>query len=119
MVQETAHFFHVADARAAARFYCDVLGFEREWEHQFEPTLPVVVAVRLGALRLFLTEHRECGPAALVYAYLGDVDGYFDRLACNGYSTGERPEDKPWGTREFAIHDLDGNVVRFGSLLKA
>jgi len=27
-------------------------------------------------------------------------------------------EDKPWGLREFAVIDLDGNLVRIGQIIE-
>ena len=29
----------------------------------------------------------------------------------------ERIEDKPWGMREFALLDNDGNLLRFGRVI--
>jgi len=46
----------VADAFSAVQWY-ERLGFEKQWEHQFEPGVPWFVAVARGPVRLYLSEH--------------------------------------------------------------
>ncbi len=53
-----------------------------------------------------------------VYFYLEDVDGYFATVTAAGVRTLNRPEDRPWGVREFAVSDPDETLLRFGQLLR-
>ncbi len=47
----------------------------QEWEHRFEPHLPVFVSVARGRMRLFLSEHtRDARPDTLLYLRIDDVD---------------------------------------------
>src|SRR2546428_9950147 len=44
-------------------FYVDGLGFTVDWEHRFEPGLPVFAQLTRDGLSLFLTEHSgDCLP---------------------------------------------------------
>ena len=45
------------DVRKAREFYLDFLGFKVEFEHRFEPDLPLYMGLSLGAVRLHLSEH--------------------------------------------------------------
>jgi len=49
------------------------------------------------------------------YLIVADVDGLYEELKPHGVI---RPNgdlaDQPWGMREFAILDADGNMIRFG-----
>jgi hypothetical protein len=100
---------HVAQARASIDWYAQ-LGFEVEWEHTFEPGMPLYVQLRRGPARLHLSEHRlDGGPASHVYLYVEDVDRVIP--------PGAVAEDCPWDMREATLTDPDGNVVRVGSPL--
>jgi catechol 2,3-dioxygenase-like lactoylglutathione lyase family enzyme len=117
-VTEVVPILRVADARVSAAFYSH-LGFEFDWEHQFEPGFPLFVSVRAetGA-RLFLSEHRgDASPDTLVYLYVDDVDALYARLREAGIAVERPPEDMPWGVREIALPDPDRNRLRIGTLL--
>ncbi|WP_457818672.1 glyoxalase superfamily protein, partial [Staphylococcus aureus] len=40
----------------AREFYLDFLGFQVDWEHRFEPDLPLYMQVRRSGLTLHLSE---------------------------------------------------------------
>lgn len=64
----------VLDAPTAYGFYLDVLGCRLDWEHRFEPGLPVYAQVRLDALRLHLSEHPGDGAyGAVLWVPVADV----------------------------------------------
>jgi len=110
VMEDTVPILHVADARASIDWYAR-LGFEVEWEHVFEPGMPLYVSLRRGSARLHLSEHSgDGGRASHVYLYVQDVDS-IDRA-------GVVPEDRPWGMREAVLTDPDGHVVRVGSPLR-
>lgn len=86
---------------------------------------------RLDDTRIFLSgSHPDSGmlPAnqltgahALVMVYLdpaaGGVDALFDRARAVGAQIEYEPQDMPYGQREGAIRDLDGNLWSFATLL--
>lgn len=78
-----------------------------------------------GTLELHFFTHRELVPAessAGCYLRVRDVDGlHLEFLAAGlpreGIPRLEHPEDKPWGLREFALVDADGNLLRIGQVM--
>ena len=51
----------VRDARASERFYCEILGFTKDWEHRFADDFPLYISVSRDALVLHLSEHEGGG----------------------------------------------------------
>jgi catechol 2,3-dioxygenase-like lactoylglutathione lyase family enzyme len=41
-----------------------------------------------------------------------DLDAAFERLRAAGAEIVQEPTDQPWGTRDFAVRDPSGNLVR-------
>ncbi len=75
-----------------------------------------------GTVELHFFTHRELRPAessAMCYIRVSDVDDVYGafasaRLPRHGIPRMDGLEDKPWGMREFAIVDPDGNLLRIG-----
>jgi len=97
------------------------LGFEGG-AHPFNPEYAIFTR---GALELHFFTHRALVPAessAGCYLRVLDVRSLHDAcLACGlpgaGIPRMDRLEDKPWGLREFALVDPDGNLLRIGQLI--
>lgn len=97
------------------------LGFEGG-AHDFNNAYAIL---RRGALELHFFTHKELVPAessAGCYIRVLDVEAiYRDCLSTNLPSKGipriDTLQDKPWGLREFAIVDPDGNLLRIGQLI--
>jgi catechol 2,3-dioxygenase-like lactoylglutathione lyase family enzyme len=78
-----------------------------------------------GDLELHFFSHPELRPAeshAGCYIRLADVDAVYQsfqsaRLPSRGIPRMDELEDKPWGLREFAVVDEDGNQLRIGQVL--
>lgn len=78
-----------------------------------------------GALELHFFPHPALDPAecyAGAYMRVGAVDRLYAAFAPVGLPTQGIPRlepvaDKPWGLREFALLDEDGNLVKFGQVL--
>ena len=62
------------------------LGYTQEWEHTFEPGLPVFTSIaRNGAARLFLSEHTgDASPDTLLHLRVDDIDAAVDELIGRG-----------------------------------
>jgi uncharacterized glyoxalase superfamily protein PhnB len=101
----------VKDISSALRFYCDVLGFEQDFE--FGP----YAGVHLGECYLHLCGHtnwkRPVGGGAVV-VFGDEVDAYFETVKDRGAEIALKPTDEPYGMRDFAVRDPDGNVLTFG-----
>jgi len=99
----------------AKEFYLDFLGFTIEWEHRFEPSLPLFAQIARSDLILHLSEHHgDASPGATVNVRMMGIDAYRAELIGKNYGYG-RPgiEDQPWGMREMTVHDPFGNRIRF------
>ena len=78
-----------------------------------------------GTVELHFFTHRELIPAessAMCYIRVADVESiYHDftlaQLPRRGLPRMDALEDKPGGLREFAVVDLDGNLLRIGQVL--
>jgi catechol 2,3-dioxygenase-like lactoylglutathione lyase family enzyme len=79
-----------------------------------------------GAVELHFFTHKELVPAessAGCYIRVLDVEGIYSAfLQCQLPSVGiprmDSLENKPWGLREFAVIDLDGNLLRIGQIIQ-
>ncbi len=120
-------FVLVHDPERALSFYRDTLGLElrndvaREsfrWITVGAPSQPEVSVV--------LTNYLNGSPAdqdtlaglvakgALngVHFHSDDLDATFDNVRNLGAEIVQEPTEQPWGTRDFAIRDPSGNLVR-------
>jgi hypothetical protein len=81
--------------------------------------------LRRGAVELHFFTHRELVPAessAGCYIRVHDVESVYrafraSPLPRTGIPRMEPLEDKPWGLREFALVDPDGNLLRVGQII--
>ncbi len=105
----------IFDEAKAREFYLDFLGFKVDWEHRFEPALPLYLQVSSGECILHLSEHHgDCSPGAAVRIDVDDVDALQQALLAKAYGYA-RPgvEDTPWGRREMQVRDPFGNRLVF------
>ena len=97
-------------------FYVDGLGFKVDWEHRFEPGLPVFASLTRDGLSLFVTEHAgDCQVGGAAYLVVDDVDALFREISRRGIKAAEPPGDTEWHVREMTVVDPDGNRLRFST----
>jgi len=120
-------FVLVHDPELAVGFYRDVLGLEvrndvkREdfrWITVGSPAQPGVSIVLTnylngspadaGALAGLMAK----GALAGVNFHTADLDAAFAKLRAAGAEIVQEPADQPWGTRDCAVRDPSGNMVR-------
>lgn len=81
----------VFDHAVTRAFYCDYLGFEWQWQHQFEADLPVYAQVALNGKVLHLSEHHgDATSGAGVTLVIEDLTGYRDVLLAQ-----QHPRSRP------------------------
>ncbi|HRD78524.1 MAG TPA: glyoxalase superfamily protein [Hyphomicrobiaceae bacterium] len=99
-------------------FYIGYLGFRIQFEHRFEPTLPLYMGIRRDRCELHLSEHHgDATPGSALRIEVDDIDGLNAELAAKGYGFARpRIEPRPWGTREMTITDPSGNRITFAAV---
>lgn len=105
----------IYDVGKAYEFYRDFLGFDLDWEHRFEPTLPLYAQISRSHVRLHLSAHHGDGtPGSVVWIAVDDIDTWQEELAAREYPYAKpgSPQDGPDG-RSFEVIDPFGNVLRF------
>ncbi len=120
-------FVQVHDPDLALTFYRDGLGLEVRNDVGKEGFRWITVgAASQPDVSIVLTNYVNGGPddgdalAALlakgalngVHFHTDDLDATFEKLSASGAEIVQEPTDQPWGTRDFAIRDPSGNLVR-------
>ena len=99
------------------------LGFEGG-AHEFDSGYAIL---KRGHAELHFFTHTELVPAASwagCYIRVLDVESFYRACVSADLPSAGIPrihalEDKPWGLREFAVIDPDGNLVRIGQVIEA
>lgn len=102
------------DEHKAREFYLDFLGFQVEFEHRFEPGMPLYLGINRSGLQLHLSEHHgDASPGATVFVPMHNIEQLRDELLAKQYSYG-RPEimKQDWG-QILQVYDPFGNRIRF------
>ena len=113
---KTTPIVRIFDEAKAREFYVDFLGFRVDWEHRFEPGLPLYMQISRGDCVLHLSEHHGDGsPGGAMRIETSDLDALQRELAGKRYKYA-RPgiEEMPWG-RDMSIRDPFGNRLTFTS----
>jgi predicted enzyme related to lactoylglutathione lyase len=106
----------VQDLAASTRYYTEVLGFQLEpiqgggWSF-----------LSRDSFKVMLGECPDERPASelgnhswFVYLYLNDIDRYYEEVTARGALVTSKPENKPWGLREFGMRTPDGHRITCG-----
>jgi catechol 2,3-dioxygenase-like lactoylglutathione lyase family enzyme len=120
-------FVIVHDPDLALGFYRDTLGLElRNDVHKGDFRWITVGADSQPGVAIVLTNYLNGSPAdgdavsALVakgalngvHFHTDDLDASFDKLVAAEAEIVQEPTDQPWGTRDCAVRDPSGNMIR-------
>jgi catechol 2,3-dioxygenase-like lactoylglutathione lyase family enzyme len=120
-------FVLVHDPEAALAFYRDTLGLELRNDVAREDYRWITVgAGTQPGVAIVLTNYLNGSPAdsdalaallakgALngVHFHSDDLDATFEQLQAAGAEIVQEPTEQPWGTRDCAVRDPSGNMVR-------
>jgi uncharacterized glyoxalase superfamily protein PhnB len=105
----------VNDIQASLAWYRDVLGFYVAQEFQEDGKL-VGASLKAGAIEVLLTQDdfakgrdRKKGVGFRLYCTTAmDIDQLAAAITARGGVLTQPPEDRPWGSRDFAVTDPDG-----------
>jgi catechol 2,3-dioxygenase-like lactoylglutathione lyase family enzyme len=120
-------FVLVHDPESALGFYRDALGLELRNDVAKEDFRWITVgAASQPGVAIVITNYLNGSPAdqdalaglvakgALngVHFHTDDLDATFEKLRDAGAEIVQEPTDQPWGTRDLAVRDPSGNLVR-------
>jgi hypothetical protein len=114
----TIPILRIFDEQKAKEFYVGFLGFKVDWEHRFEPGLPLYMQISKDDCILHLSEHYgDCSPGATMRIVTTALEAFQQELLARQYKYA-RPgiEDTPWGSRDMSIGDPFGNRLTFTSI---
>lgn len=112
---QTIPIIRVFDEEKAKEFYLEFLGMNLDWEHRFEPGLPIYMQVSKEGLVFHLSEHSgDCTPGSKVFVNVSDLDALFQEITSRPYKYNKPSiELAPWGDRCFTVIDPFSNKVLF------
>ena len=107
---------HVSNSAAAEEFYCDRLGFRRQFAYRPDETKPD--PCYMGLTREGASLHVSSFPGdgvsgGVVFVLVEDVDVLHAELVSKGVMIDTGPVDQTWGNRELYVKDSDRNSIRF------
>jgi catechol 2,3-dioxygenase-like lactoylglutathione lyase family enzyme len=120
-------FVLVHDPELALSFYRDVLGLELRNDVAREDFRWLTVgAASQPGVSIVITNYLAGSPADIdalagliakgglngVHFHTDDLDAIFERLRASGAEIVQEPTEQPWGTRDCAVRDPSGNLVR-------
>ena len=103
------------DEAKARDFYCGFLGFAVDFEHRFEPGLPLFLRLSRGGMVLYLSEHHgDAAPGAHVVFKVRGLEAFHAGLVARNYPHA-RPGLEPHvgGGRHVTVDDPFGNCIEF------
>ena len=111
----TVPVLRIFDIAKTREFYVGFLGFKVDWEHRFEPDLPLFMQVSIGDVILRLSEHHgDCSPGANIAIEVTGLADYHTESSAKAYGYA-RPGliDEPWGATTMTITDPFFNRLVF------
>lgn len=112
--EKSIPIFRMFDERKAREFYLGFLGFSVEFEHRFEPDLPLYMGISRNGLQIHLSEHHgDACPGATLFVPVHNIELLRDELKQKHYGYG-RPDivQQDWG-EILEVCDPFGNRIRF------
>ena len=120
-------FVQVNDPDLALAFYRDALGLELRSDVARDDFRWITVgSASQPGVAIVITNYLHGSPAdgdaiaALVakgalngvHFHSDDLDATFEKVRASGAEVVQEPIEQPWGTRDFAVRDPSGNLVR-------
>ena len=103
------------DEGKAREFYVDFLGFAVDWEHRFEPGLPLYMQLSRAGIVLHVSEHHGDGsPGVIVRIDITGIRDLHEELIRKRYKNMRPGLTTPeWGGTEMTVIDGAGNRLVF------
>ena len=121
MIKAAIPVLHVSNSAAAKRFYCEQLGFRREFAYRADESRidPCYTGITREQVEIHLSSFSGDGVAgAVVNFVVDDVDAMHAEFRDKNVPIeAGHPVNQTWGTREMYVTDADGNSLRFQKIL--
>ncbi|MBI3870606.1 MAG: VOC family protein [Verrucomicrobia bacterium] len=119
MFRRTHPIIGTRDVKRAIEFYAQRLGFQLAFQDNTDT--PNYVGFRRDQVELHMQFQHEHEMGAIRLRFLvDDPDALFTEYQLRGVECGASGiRDTPWGTREFALYDMDRNSLTFYRDLKS
>ncbi|MCX5512484.1 VOC family protein [Kaistia algarum] len=119
VVREVIPILRIFSVDKAREFYEGFLGFTFDWEHRYEPGLPLYAEVSRAGMKLHLSEHHgDASPGSTVFVWMTGIRTFHRELTekVYGYS---RPglQETGYGALMVEVPDPFGNRIRFNERL--
>ena len=99
------------DIEATQRFYAEKMGFAAVARY---PDYGIVARDDVQ-IHFWLTDDADIPKATSCRIDVTGVDQLYEEMSASGVVHPNGPlRDQPWGIREFAVLDEDGNMINFG-----
>lgn len=112
---ETIPMVRSFDEEKAREFFCGFLGFTIDFEHRFEPDMPLFMGLSLNGMHLYVSEHHgDVTPGAHVVFRVTGLRAYHRALSAKKYKYA-RPGIGPYigGGECMMVGDPFGNRFEF------
>lgn len=114
VIQPAIPIMRIFDEEKAKEFYCGFLGFDIDWEHRFEPHLPLYCQVFRSGAKLHLSGHHgDATPGSTAFVPMDGIESFQRELRDKRYPNMNPGLEKvDWGL-EVTVIDPFGNRLRF------
>ena len=116
MLKVAIPLLHVSSSAVAEDFYCNKLGFRREFAHRADSAKPdpCYMGISRDGVWLHLSSFSGDGVSGGVANLIVDaVDTLHAEFVAKGVRIAVEPVDQTWGSREMYVRDADYNCLRF------
>lgn len=107
---------HVSNSAVAQEFYCDRLGFSRQFAYRVDEAKadPCYMGFTRDGVWLHVSSFSGDGVSGgVAFLLVEDVNELHAELVTKGVPIDLEPTDQTWGNREMYVKDPDGNSIRF------
>ncbi len=114
----TRYVLAVKDLEKSAQFYENQLGFTTQWHiGGWQQLYREKFIVMLGECPDDRSAFETLNHSYFAYVDVENIDALYDEYRLKDIEILSKPDDKPWGQREFGIRTLDGHRIMFGQAL--